>query len=247
MTSKQYEELCRFFLASQLGLGVDQILSLDLESPVRPGMPEYAHQIDLYWEIEDDVSKIISIANAKWRQTSKLLELQDVLLLQKVRELAKAHKAVLITNVGFSEGAQAAARNEEIGLHIIRPLFRCDRLHCDDPVILQSQLRDLARMAGARPIYLHEIVHKGGGLGGTPAAAPPAPAAQPPSPMPAPPLTKSLSSGPAAGLPLPYLTKTISGAVPLRPAQQGQPGGSGPRPGGSFRFLTKGSPGTARE
>jgi hypothetical protein len=237
MTSKQYEELCRFFLASQLGLGVDQILSLELESPVRPGMPEYAHQIDLYWEIEDDVSKIISIANAKWRQPAKFLDLQDVLLLQKVRELAKAHKAVLITNTGFTEGAQAAAHNEEIGLHIIRPLFRCDRLHHDDPIILRSQLRDLARLSGARPLYLHEIVHKGAGLGRTQAQAPPA--ALPPGQTPIPPLGKSFSSGPAAGLPLPYMTKTISGAAPQTPPQQGQPGGSAPSPGRSFRFLKK--------
>jgi hypothetical protein len=47
MTSEQYEELCRRFIAEKTGQSVDEILSVLIPNPKRPGLPEYKHQIDL--------------------------------------------------------------------------------------------------------------------------------------------------------------------------------------------------------
>jgi hypothetical protein len=33
MTSKQYEELCRFFLAKQLGVSTDEVVSVHIPNP----------------------------------------------------------------------------------------------------------------------------------------------------------------------------------------------------------------------
>ena len=85
MNSKQYEELCRFFLAQQLGIGVEKVISVSIPNPTRPDLPAYKHQSDLYWETEDAISLHLHIANAKWRGSDKV-DQPDVLLLQKVKE-----------------------------------------------------------------------------------------------------------------------------------------------------------------
>src|SRR5438128_8993943 len=54
MNSKHYEELCRYFVAEQLGLPLSAIQSLRVPSPERQpeswhtNLGRYAHQIDLY-------------------------------------------------------------------------------------------------------------------------------------------------------------------------------------------------------
>jgi hypothetical protein len=48
MTSKQYEELCRAFVAELFQIGVDRVRSIDVITPAGPGLAEYAHQIDLF-------------------------------------------------------------------------------------------------------------------------------------------------------------------------------------------------------
>ncbi len=76
MTSQQYEELCRFFIANQLKIDIAQVVSRNIANPRRE--PEldgcdpqpYTHQIDLYWETEDGLARYVNIANAKWRSAS---------------------------------------------------------------------------------------------------------------------------------------------------------------------------------
>jgi hypothetical protein len=65
MNSIQYEELCRFYIARKLGIPINLVKSTHMPNPVRPGLPEYKHQIDLYWETEDEIAKYLNIANAK--------------------------------------------------------------------------------------------------------------------------------------------------------------------------------------
>ena len=47
MTSKQYEELCRFFIACEYGLDIERVHEMDYTNPPRDCLPEYSHQIDL--------------------------------------------------------------------------------------------------------------------------------------------------------------------------------------------------------
>jgi hypothetical protein len=172
MTSKQYEQLCRFFLSDQLGIPAKDILSVDLSSPRRPGLPEYKHQIDLYWETDDAVARYVNIANAKWRSSDKV-EQGEVMLLQKVA----AHKAVMITNSGFTRGAVAAAKDEGIALHVVRPTFDFATLHANDAVTIHEQIQRIATNASG-PLYSNEVVHRALDPRPTPAASGPQPVEQ---------------------------------------------------------------------
>lgn len=125
MNSTQYEELCRFYISRMLRVEIDSIRSGHIPNPIRQNFPPYEHQIDLYWETEDAVSRYLSIANAKWRGTSRV-DQPEILLLAQVRQKVSAHKALMITNSSFTRGALAAAQDDRIGLHIVTPSF--DRL-----------------------------------------------------------------------------------------------------------------------
>lgn len=158
MNSVQYEELSRFFLAATLGLPIDRVLSMRIPNPKRPDLPEYKHQIDLYWETEDAVNKILCIANAKWRSTGKV-DLQDVLLLQIVKEKVAAHKAMIITNSSFTAGAIAAAKDHGIGLHVVKPTISENQISASDRSAIQNELENLSHKP-PNSLFTHEIVHK---------------------------------------------------------------------------------------
>ncbi len=176
MTSKQYKELCRVFLADQLAIPIEDILSVELPNPGRPSLPEYKHQIDLYWETGDPVARYLNIANAKWRSSEKV-EQGELMLLQKVKEKVAAHKAVMLTNSGFTRGAVAVAKHEGIALHVVRPMFDFAVLHAKNPVIIREQIQTIATTA-SKPLYSTEVVHRALDPQPTPAAgtspAPPA-------------------------------------------------------------------------
>jgi hypothetical protein len=159
MTDKQYEELCRYFVACHLGIDIAKVVSIRIPNPKREDLPQYKHQIDLYWEIEDGMALYLNIANAKWRGSSKL-EQGDVLKLQQVKQKVAAHKAVMITNSEFTSGAIAAAKDDGIALHIVRPDFDYSELAPIKANLIQQQIQTLAASAG-KPLYFHEVVHKG--------------------------------------------------------------------------------------
>jgi len=158
MNSVQYEELCRHFLAQRVGLPVDKVPSMRIPNPKRGDLPQYSHQIDLYWETGDDVCSYLNIANAKWRGTAKV-EQGDVLLVQQVKQDVSAHKAVMITNTEFTSGAEAAAKDKGIALHIVQPSFDASILDVKDRALIQSQIQELASSA-SQPVFQHRVVHK---------------------------------------------------------------------------------------
>jgi hypothetical protein len=158
MNSQQYEELCRYFLSDKLGVSTDQIESVHIPNPKRPDLPEYKHQIDLYWEIKTELSLYLHIANAKWRSSAKV-DQPDVLLLQKVKEKVAAHKAFMLTNQGYTSGAVAVAKDEGIALHIVKPNFNLANLPNNDRVGIQNTLLDISSNSN-KPVYMHEIVYR---------------------------------------------------------------------------------------
>jgi len=159
MTSEQYEELCRRFVAEKTGKSVDEIKSVLIPNPRRPGLPEYRHQIDLYWESGDDIALYLNIANAKWRASEKVQQ-GEVLLLQQVRQKVGAHKAFMLTNVGFTSGAMAAARDDGIALHTVVPTFDFAALPRSDRRAIQASLNAIATETQA-PIFSHRVEHRG--------------------------------------------------------------------------------------
>jgi hypothetical protein len=158
MNSQQYEELCRYFLANNLGMSLNDIKSVNIPNPTRPGLPKYKHQIDLYWETESNMALYLHIADAKWRGDTKV-DQPEVMLLQQVKEKVAAHKAMMLTNLGYTAGAVAVAKDEGIALHIVRPDFPIGLLPKRDSVMIQGKLNEIAN-SSATPIFLHEIVHK---------------------------------------------------------------------------------------
>ena len=157
MTSIQYEEFCRFFLAEKLSIPTEEVKSSRIPSPTSPGMPQYSHQIDLYWEDGNELTKYINIANAKWRLSDKV-DQGDVLLLQQVKEELDAHKAMMITSTGFTRGAEDVAANKNIALHIVRPTFDYTRLDPKDREIIKAQFHGL--FTNGKPVYSHTIVYR---------------------------------------------------------------------------------------
>jgi hypothetical protein len=158
MNDQQYEGLCRYFLAQKLEMNIERISSVRIPNPARPGMPQYQHQIDLYWETESNLGLYLHIANAKWRGSVKV-DQPEVLLLQQVKQKVGAHKAMMLTNLGFTAGAIAVAKDEGIALHIVKPNFEEGMLSAQDRSEIQANLNGIAS-ASSQPIFLYEIVHK---------------------------------------------------------------------------------------
>ncbi len=167
MNSKQYEELCRHFIAHTLNISTSQILSPRIPSPTRSNLKGYSNQIDLYWEAGDEISKILNIGNAKWRK-DRNIEQGDILLLDKVKADVAAHKCFLFTNIGFTRGAIEAAKKYEIALHIVKPEFDCSSLSSTDTLQIQAQIQSLATNSQIS-IYEHIEVYKAYNFSETPA------------------------------------------------------------------------------
>jgi len=158
MNSIQYEELCRFFLADKVGISPDEIRSVRIPNPKRQELPQYSHQIDLYWETGDDAFLYLHIANAKWRGTEKV-DQPDVMLLQQVKDDVKAHKAVMITNTEFTSGADAVALDKGIALHIVRPTFDVASLASKNRPEILAQIQSIASTS-SQCVYEHIVVQR---------------------------------------------------------------------------------------
>ena len=166
MNPEQYEELCRLCIANELRIPIEEIKSDKIPSAIRPGLAEYDNQIDLYWEHEDKLTRNLIIVNAKWRSADKdKVDQPDVLLIQQVKQEIAANKAMIITNTDFTRGAQRAAENHRIALHIVQP--------DSDLVILDSALKDRRAIQiqfqklsiDSKPLYTCNVVHRAFDLG----------------------------------------------------------------------------------
>jgi hypothetical protein len=164
MDDRQYEELCRCFIAERENLPLEDVRSRRIRSPGRGRLPAYEHQIDLYWETQSDIATYVNIANAKWRASGKIHQ-SDVELLQQVRQKVAAHKAFLITNTSFTAGAVAVAKNEGIALHVVRPDFEAADLPKNDRAAIQAHLAAI-KAESARSLWTHHVEHKGLGFDG---------------------------------------------------------------------------------
>jgi hypothetical protein len=160
MTSQQYEELCRVFIADLFRMPVDKILTTEIANSSRPGVADYGHKIDLYWEVETAAARYVHIANAKWRRPEGSGTLEDVQVLEHIRGKIAAQKALLITNTGFHVGALAAAADLGIGLFIVRPEMAATRLLQPDRNVFRERLAEEKERSGGRALFSFEVVQK---------------------------------------------------------------------------------------
>ncbi len=159
MNGQQYEELCRRYVADAFGVDLNSIQTDRLPNPRRPGLPHYEHQIDLSWETGTPAARYFHIANAKWRASDKV-DQGEVLLLQQVKEKVAAHKAVMLTSVGFTRGAIAVASDNGIALHVVGPAdFVPTALPSKGRNAIRDKLETLAS-SESRPLYRHEVIHR---------------------------------------------------------------------------------------
>lgn len=160
MDSVHYEELCRRYIADKFSVPIESVESRREANPRRADEDEFDHQIDLWWETGGEAVCYVNIANAKWRGTEKV-DQPDVMLLNQVRQSVNAHKALMLTSVGFTEGAVRVAQHHGIGLHIVRAHFSEASLPAtkDRPAI-QAALTAL--VAGRQQqLYTSEICLRG--------------------------------------------------------------------------------------
>ena len=157
MNPDLYEELCRRYVSDKYGVSLQEVTSERIPNPQRQGLPGYAHQIDLRWEIKDEVSAVVYIANAKWRGSDKV-DQPEVMLLAKVCRDVGAHKAVMITSSGFTSGAVATAKHEGISLHIVKPNFDYVAIPKGNRAELQDALDDAA--TPGQDLYMYEVAHR---------------------------------------------------------------------------------------
>lgn len=127
----------------------------------------------------------------------------------------------MITNVGFTAGAIAAAKDDGIALHVVEPSFDISALPRGDRAAIQGALRDMAaRTAGS--LYSHHVEHRGLGFGGESTASGPTPSsAVPRRPRPVVYETRVVSS-PAQQVSGPPTNRSIGGGETR--------GGDGPGP-----------------
>jgi len=150
MDSREYEELCRRFIADKEGIPLAAVKSSRIPSMGFPDLPLYRHQIDLYWERETDIGRYLNIAEVKWRGQRKVTQ-ETVVKLQQVKQDLAAHKAFVITNVGFTDGAVSMALNKGIALHVVQP----------DPDTFDLDVLIASPPPERGSLYDHRIIVKG--------------------------------------------------------------------------------------
>lgn len=120
MTGQEYEQFVRAVLCHHLGLDSSSLKSMREPGVTLPGGANLKHQIDLYHVKETEIAKYTTIIECKYR-SSGLVDQQEMQNLAFVKENTRAHKAIMVTNKGFTSGAKAVADSQEIALLVIEP------------------------------------------------------------------------------------------------------------------------------
>ena len=218
LTSWQYEALCRHALSRQYAIPIDNIKTGYVEGPAKtPG--NIRHQIDLYWTSNDGVCDFLCFANAKFLKRN--IELGDIMTLLGVQRDIHAHKAMIITNTGYSAAARLQAQEKGIALLIVRPSLTLDVASLPKrsaPTVAQAIEKISTRVP---PVYDLNVIHRGLDLTRNTA---------PPSPCP--------RVGASASLPVPQSAfSNQHSAIPARLPNKMIP--SAPRAPGSFGIRRK--------
>ena len=118
-----YEELCRRTIAKEFNIQVEQVKSFENSNKIKGlGFPEQAppeHALDLAWEIENDISKTLYVADCKYHK--RRVDQTYVYRIAGVLNNIGFHKAMLISPTGFTDGAFRAAESTNVTLLVVEP------------------------------------------------------------------------------------------------------------------------------
>jgi hypothetical protein len=157
MTSWQYEALCRHVIAEEYGISAREIQTGNVKGSSRKGQ-RLRHQIDLFWTSRDEMCEYQVFANAKWRK--RKVQKESLMALIGVWRDIGAHKAMMITNTGYSSGVVRQAKEKGISLVVVRPVFDFSGLSMGSATEVLGELDQVARFAVA-PIYQMGVIHRG--------------------------------------------------------------------------------------
>jgi len=130
MTGPEYEQFVRAVLAERLNLAPDQLVSTRSPGATLPGQDDLKHQIDLIYFQDNEIAEYITIIECKFR-SSDLVDQPEVQNLVFVKGSVRAHKAIMVTNNGFTSGARAVAKSHRVALLIIKPEFELSQKYDD--------------------------------------------------------------------------------------------------------------------
>ncbi|MEQ1728690.1 MAG: restriction endonuclease [Vicinamibacterales bacterium] len=157
MNPTLYEQLCRRYVSDSYKIPLAEIESKTIPNARRPGLPAFGHQIDLRWEMTNEFSKVVFIAEVKWRASSKI-DKPEVSALAKTCQDVGAQKAVFITSFGFTSGAEAAAQHEGISLHVVHPNVDFAGMAKGTPDELQAALSGAVKPG--EKLYTYQVIHR---------------------------------------------------------------------------------------
>ena len=120
MTGHQYEQFVRAVLIRELKWSPDKLQSTRVPGVQFPGEKGPKHQIDLLYVDENEIAEYTTIIECKYHGTRKV-EQGEIGNLAYVKSSLRASKAILVTNYGFTDGAETVARAEKIALLVITP------------------------------------------------------------------------------------------------------------------------------
>jgi Restriction endonuclease len=120
MTGREYEQFVRAVLSRKLNIPPDTLRSTHSPGVTLPNAGGIEHQIDLFYVDETEVAEYVTIIECKYRGSRPV----DQILVQNlafVRTNTRAHKAILVSNQGFTDGAYKVAESQTIALLTIKP------------------------------------------------------------------------------------------------------------------------------
>ena len=130
MTGHQYEQFVRAVLVRRVRrfrLSPDKLRSTRASGVQFPGEKEPKHQIDLLYVDENEIAEYTTIIECKYHGSRKV-EQGEIEKLAYVKSSLRASKAILVTNCGFTDGADRVAEAEKIALLVITPRISVDEI-----------------------------------------------------------------------------------------------------------------------
>lgn len=127
MTGYQYEQFVRAVLIRELKWSSDKLRSTRVSGVKFPGEKGAKHQIDLLYIDENKIAEYTTIIECKYHKSRKANQ-GEADKLAYVKSSLRASKAILVTNLGFTAGAESVAETEKIALLVITPNINVDKI-----------------------------------------------------------------------------------------------------------------------